>query len=88
MIQFTIKDYHIWAKVGQDIAPPTLPEEIKVWLEDTGIKEYGVEWSRLRDPKASKLHSPENVLETLILFYRDKDAMVFKLRWYEYIAGA
>lgn len=88
MIQFTIKDWHIWAKKGQDIAPPSLPEEVRDWLEDTGIVHYGIEWMRLKDPKASSYKSPEDILETAILFYRDKDAMVFKLRWYEYIAGA
>ena len=86
MIQFTIKDWHIWAKEGQDIAPPRLPDDMIGWLKDSGINEYGIRWSRLGDITTSAYHRPQDILETLIVFYSDRDAALFKLRWYEFIA--
>ena len=87
MIQFTIKDWHIWAKDGQNIAPATLPDFMREWLEDSGIREYGVEWLRLVDPTSKSYHRPQDVLETVVVFMKDKEALLFKLRWYEFIAN-
>lgn len=88
MIQFPIKDRHIWAREGQNIAPASLPEEVRDWLIDSGITWYDVKWCRLDDLRGGTYLNPHDMFETRILFYKDKDALLFKLRWYEYIDGA
>lgn len=84
MIQFLVKDYHVWGNITEDLAPPRLPEDLQNWLDDSGITEYGLEWKHNEKASEGK-HQKAQVFETHILFYKNTDGLLFKLRWYEHL---
>lgn len=83
MVCFILSDLCIFSKDLQDVMPPRLDPPMEEWLQASGITGWSLHWSKRPVPPSdgvSKYWS--NITwDTAIEFERDKDAMLFKLRW-------